>query len=230
MVIVQRREIALAGRLSEPDERSPAVTNDSLVSQSMDDSANGPRLALKPEAPLPPRLDGAWWPRSGHLATELPGLIAELSYRLGEVNLVGYLLGNWTETPPEIEIAGQTIKLVGLTSDEPNSIVLVGKAHRIALRVIAPDVAGDVAERQLDEASSGRGATRADQQMVNQVAAKLNSHEASGDPTRLDQITKWCGEVAEQFVEAPIQVFVPILIENMVRDRMDRERNATHRR
>ena len=201
------------------------MTDDSLVSRSIDDSVSEPRLALRPEAPLPPRLDGAWWPRSGRLATELPGLVEKLSYRLGQVNLVGYLLGNWTETPPEIEIAGQTVQLVGLTSNEPNAIVLVAKDHRIALRVIAPDTGEEVAERQLKEASE-RGATHVDQAMVNQLAAKLASHEESNDPTRLDQITKWCEEVAEQFVDAPIQAFVPILIENMVRSRMYLDRTA----
>jgi hypothetical protein len=62
--------------------------------------------------------------------------------------------------------------------------------------------------------------------MVNQVAAKLASHEGSNDQMRLDQITKWCEEVAERFVDAPIQVFVPILIENMVRTRMELDRSA----
>ncbi|MDR3662101.1 MAG: DUF5994 family protein, partial [Mycobacterium sp.] len=45
-------------------------------------------MALRPDPPA--RLDGAWWPRSTQLATELPGLITGLSDRLGQIDLVGY--------------------------------------------------------------------------------------------------------------------------------------------
>jgi Family of unknown function (DUF5994) len=112
------------------------VTDGPPVSGSIADAVREPRLELRPEAPISAHLDGAWWPRSTQLATELPGLVAKLSYRLGQVNLVGYHLNAWTETPSEIEIAGHTIELVGVTSDEPNSVILVAKSHPIALLVI----------------------------------------------------------------------------------------------
>jgi hypothetical protein len=62
---------------------------------------------------------------------------------------------------------------------------------------------------------------------VTELAAKLARHEGSSDPQRLDEIRRWCEEAAEQFVDAPVQVFVPILIENIVRSRMDLHRTAT---
>ena len=152
-----------------------------------------------------------------------PGYEAVLP--LGQVNLVGYHRDAWTKTPPEIEIAGQTVELVGLTSDEPNSVILVAKDHHIALLVIPPDIGEVVAERELKEPSK-RGETGVNQAMVNQLAAKLARHEGSNDPRRLDQITKWCEDAAERFVDVPVQVFVPILIENMVRSRMYLDRTA----
>ncbi len=42
-----------------------------------------PRFRLKPTAHASGYVDGAWWPRSDDLTTELPGLIAVLSIRLG---------------------------------------------------------------------------------------------------------------------------------------------------
>jgi hypothetical protein len=35
-----------------------------------------PRLRLKPKAPQSGYVDGAWWPRSDDLSTELPDLLA----------------------------------------------------------------------------------------------------------------------------------------------------------
>jgi Family of unknown function (DUF5994) len=204
------------------------VTGDPPVSGSIADAVSGPRLALRPEAPVSAHLDGAWWPPSTHLATELPGLVAKLSYRLGQVNLVGYHLDAWTETPPEIEIAGQTVELVGVTSDEPNSVVLVAKGHHIALLVIPPDTREQVAQQELAGASKrAESGTAVNQGVVSELAAKLARHEGSSDPQRLDEIRRWCEEAAEQFVDAPVQVFVPILIENIVRSRMDLHRTAT---
>ena len=44
-----------------------------------------PRLRLKPKAPQTGYVDGAWWPRSDDLTTELPDLLAVLSVRLGPI-------------------------------------------------------------------------------------------------------------------------------------------------
>lgn len=204
------------------------MTDDPPVNGSVADAVSQPRLALRPEAPISAHLDGAWWPRSTQLATELPGLVARLSYRLGQVNLVGYHLNAWTETPSEMEIAGQTVELVGVTSDEPNSVVLVAKGHHIALLVIAPDTREQVAQQELEAASKrAESGTAVNQKVVTELAAQLARHEGSSDPQRLDQISRWCEEAAEQFVDAPVQVFVPILIENIVRSRMDLHRTAT---
>jgi hypothetical protein len=209
-------------------EGSPAVTGDPPVSRSIADAVSEPRLTLRPEAPISAHLDGARWPQSTQLATELPGLVPKLSHRLGQVNLVGYHLDAWTETPSEIEVAGQTIELVGVTSDEPNSVVVVAKGHHIALLVIPPDTREQVAQQELAEASRrAESATAVNQAVVTELAAKLARHEGISDPQRLDEIRRWCEEAAEQFVDAPVQVFVPILIENIVRSRMDLHRTAT---
>lgn len=54
-----------------------------------------------------------------------------------------------------------------------------------------------------------------------EVAAQLACHEGRGDSARTAEITRWCHEAADQFVNAPVQVFVPILVQNMVRNRMN---------
>jgi hypothetical protein len=52
------------------------------------------------------------------------------------------------------------------------------------------------------------------------VAAQLARHEGRGDPQRTAEIVRWCQEAAQQFVHAPIQAFVPILVHHIVRNRM----------
>jgi hypothetical protein len=65
---------------------------------------------------------------------------------------------------------------------------------------------------------------------VDDVAAKLASHEGLGDEQRTAQIKRWCEEAAQQFVDAPVQAFVPILVEHVVRNRMMEARQRDRRR
>ena len=40
------------------------------------------------------------------------------------------------------------------------------------------------------------------------------------DPAQAALISRWVAEAADQFLEAPIQAFVPILVEHIVRERL----------
>jgi Family of unknown function (DUF5994) len=212
------------------------MKDDPRVSRPVVDSKSEPRLQLKPNPPASAYLDGVWWPRSTRLATELPRLVARLSDRLGPVTMVGYHLNAWTETPPQVEIAGLTVHLQGFTSDEPASVIVFGRDGRyITLLVIPPDVSDQVARQELDAASEraddgiavNNEAERAAAQSLIEVAAQLARHEGRGDAQRAAEITRWCEEAAQQFSNAPIQAFVPILVGHIVRNRMDAPRPAT---
>jgi len=200
------------------------------------DAANGPRLQLKPEPPASAQLDGVWWPRSMQLAIELPGLVARLSDRLGQVTMVGYHLDAWPETPPQVEIAGRTVQLQGFSSNEPASVIVFGRdGHYLTLLVVPSDVSDEIAREELDAASQladvsvavNDEAERAAAQSLIEVATQLARHEGRGNVQRAAQITRWCEEAAQQFSSAPIQAFVPILVEHIVRNRMDAPSPAT---
>ena len=192
------------------------------------------RLQLKPYRSASEHIDGAWWPRSMHLVDELPDLVTSVSDRLGQVVMVGYRRNGWGETPPLAEITGHTIELLGFTSDERASVILIGEDGRhLSLHVIRPDVSEQVARQALEEAQvcadaevapAGRSAIG---RSVADVADKLARHDALGDEQRTAQINRWCEEAAEQFVDAPIQAFVPILVEHIVRNRMIESSAAT---
>ncbi len=185
------------------------------------------RLQLKPYRSVSEHLDGAWWPRSFNLIDELPGLVTSLSERLGRVVMVGYRRNGWDDTPPLAEIGGHSIELLGFTSDEPASVILIGEDGRhITLHVIRPDTSAEVARQALEEAAvpadaDGLPASRATvARSVADVAEKLARHEGLADEQRTAQIKQWCEEAAEQFVDAPVQTFVSILVEHIVRNRM----------
>ena len=190
------------------------------------------RLQLKPYRSVSEHIDGAWWPRSQHLVDELPDLVASVSDRLGRVVMVGYRRNGWDETPPLAEIAGHTVELLGFASDEPASVILIGEdGGHLTLHVIRPDASEEVARKALDEARGSANAVDAPPnapavaRSVAEVADKLARHEGSDDEQRTAQIRRWCEEAAQQFVAAPVQAFVPILVEHIVRNRMMESRS-----
>lgn len=184
------------------------------------------RLQLKPYRSASEHLDGAWWPRSTRLVDELPALLASVSDRLGRVVMVGYRRNGWHETPELVEIGGHTVELLGFTSDEPTSVILFGEdGHHLTLHVIRPDAAEEAARRELQHAGVADpdavpASTSAVARSVAEVADKLARHEGLGDEQRTAQIKEWCEQAAQQFVDAPVQTFVPILVEHIVRNRM----------
>ena len=85
---------------------------------------NTPRLRLKPKAPTTGHVDGAWWPRSDDLATELPDLLAVLSVRLGAIDRVMYNLAEWAMVPTATDdrrAGGSTRRIPAATSQYPPS-------------------------------------------------------------------------------------------------------------
>ncbi|MEE2853620.1 MAG: DUF5994 family protein [Actinomycetota bacterium] len=195
------------------------------------------RLRLKSYRAVSEHVDGAWWPRSTNLSCELPSLVASLRGRLGQIVMVGYRRNGWHDTPAVAEIDGHTIELLGFVSDEEASvIVLGGNGRHLTLHVIRPDTDEDAARRALDAV---RGPTAAGDEVppaaratvgrsVADVADKLARREGLGDERRNAQIRRWCEETAQRFVDAPVQTFVPILVEHIVRNRMTQSRKQRY--
>lgn len=191
-------------------------------------------MQLKPYRAVSEHVDGAWWPRSTTLVDELPGLAAALSDRLGRIVMVGYHRNGWHDTPALAQIDGHPIELLGFTSDEPTSVIVMGDSGRhLTLHVIRPDTEEDAARRELDAvrapaAAVSRRAPAAVGRSVGDVAEKLARHEGLGDERRTAQIRRWCDETAQRFIDAPVQTFVPILVEHIVRNRMMESRSRRY--
>ena len=191
------------------------------------------RLQLNPFRLGAEHIDGAWWPRSRRLVSELPGLLTSVSDRLGQVVMVGYRRNGWDETPLLAEIAGRTVELLSFTSDEPASLIIIGEDGRhITLKVIPPDADEQTAQRafvesqrRTDAAIPATSPPRVARSVAD-VAEKLAQHEGRSDEQWTAQIRQWCDQAAHQFLDAPVQTFVPILVEHIVRDRILQSRRA----
>lgn len=98
-----------------------------------------PRLKLKPKEPTTGYVDGAWWPRSWDLSTELPALLAVLAIRLGGVSRVTYNLTTWNAADRRLHLDGHQVRLGGFHAQDPHTIdVIATNGTRLTLLVLPP--------------------------------------------------------------------------------------------
>lgn len=96
------------------------------------------RLALCDRATIPGAIDGAWWPNSSDLRTELPDLVAVFGSWIGPVHRVVYDPSIWVPAPSRI-IHGTTV-----VSVDPyrlvarDTIYLMGTHSRDAVLYVVP--------------------------------------------------------------------------------------------
>jgi hypothetical protein len=96
------------------------------------------RLRLKPAHRLCGFVQGAWWPRSTELGSELPSLLAALSLRIGSIDSVVYHEGDWSPAPNSIKHQGDQV-ILGAHQEWPNVISLYGpRFGRLDLLVVPP--------------------------------------------------------------------------------------------
>jgi hypothetical protein len=165
-----------------------------------------PRLRLKPKAPRSGYVDGAWWPRSDDLMTELADLIGVMLFRLGVVDRVTYHLDEWTRAPAELATDGRAVHLDGYHRHPPNTVEILDTnrnkvvllvvpwhtdpdhAHAIVMAAAAPDNSSGVASLLTisGQESESRTTTSAAQQPRHGTERSTGRHrhrpEATGLP------------------------------------------------
>lgn len=189
------------------------------------------RLRLTGSRAPSEHVDGAWWPHSRRLSAELPELLDAVRDRLGRVALVGYRHDGWLRELSPIDVGeGRSVELLGFRSDEPPTVILIGDdGHHLTLHVIDPQTNPEEAEETLNDiprrAAVAARRTSPAAQSVADVAKKLADHEGRNSAERDAEILEWCEDAADQFEEARIQTFIPILVEHIVNNRIHRERH-----
>jgi Family of unknown function (DUF5994) len=108
------------------------------------------RLAFCDRSTLPGAVDGAWWPNSSNLSTELPDLIAVLGLSIGQVHRVVYDPSIWPNPPTRIIRGGAVISVDPYAMVARDTIYLLGTHSRDAvLYVVPPSIPGDAVRRVL---------------------------------------------------------------------------------
>ena len=119
-----------------------------------------PRLRLKPKAPISGYVDGAWWPHSNDLPTELADLLAVLSVRLGPIERVLYNLAEWAKVPKKVPVNAGVLRLAGYTRQPVNTIEVIGRNRsKIVLLVVPVDTDPDDAHHTMMAAAARHDAT-----------------------------------------------------------------------
>jgi hypothetical protein len=101
-------------------------------------------------------LDGAWWPRSGDLSQELPGLVEELHRRGVRVTRVGYAPTRWDPAPPRLAADGRVLRLGWFRTIDPQLLTLTGDLTRprLDLLVLPPDTTDAIARTAFTAATT----------------------------------------------------------------------------
>jgi hypothetical protein len=98
------------------------------------------RLELKPATGPPGIFDGAWWPRSRDLSSEVPSLVTGLAARSGRITRIGFNIGMWDSAPRRLLIEGQAVRLEGFHSQDKHAVTATAAdGQRWILLVIPPE-------------------------------------------------------------------------------------------
>ncbi|WP_327067735.1 DUF5994 family protein [Kitasatospora sp. NBC_01250] len=114
--------------LTTPSPSGPWPVADALL----------PRLELEPTMSREGVFDGAWWPRSNHVATELPDLITALGAHVGPVVRVGLDTSAWDGVPRSVMVDGLMIKINWFAGSAATISVTRGFQDHFLLLVVPP--------------------------------------------------------------------------------------------
>lgn len=114
------------------------------------------RLRLAPHSAVPRRLDGAWWPHSYDVLTEVPQLLTGLPRAWGHIISVMVNGTNWSTAPGRMLVCNQVVRLRGNTAAHaPNTVVLLAPGRgRWDLLVVPPDLSEEDAEPMMAAAAA----------------------------------------------------------------------------
>lgn len=96
------------------------------------------RLQLCPRTADEGAVDGAWWPKSADLGTELPDLIAVFGFWIGPVRRVVYDKSFWRSAPSRVIRGGTVISVDPYKMVARDTIYLLGTHSRDAVLYVVP--------------------------------------------------------------------------------------------
>ncbi|MCV7440246.1 DUF5994 family protein [Mycobacterium seoulense] len=144
--------------------------------------SNMTRLALCGRDDTSAAVDGAWWPKSLDLSSELPDLLAVFGLWIGTVRRVVYDPSVWLPAPTRIRRHDEMVSLNPYRLIFSDTIYLMGTHSRDAvLFVLAPSSSTEDACRLMSEVHTSAEPMNAGdlRQLVRRCASELGSPEQS---------------------------------------------------
>lgn len=89
--------------------------------------------------------DGVWWPRSGDVGAELPGLVTGLTEHLGPVTSLGLDTDAWDDVPARLVVDGRSVHTNWYPVGDDTVIIARGDRDHLTLLVIPPQASLDAA-------------------------------------------------------------------------------------
>ncbi|UQA93646.1 DUF5994 family protein [Streptomyces halobius] len=111
-------------------------------------------------------LDGAWWPRSRDIGTELPGLIAALTAHLGPVLRVGLDAGAWEELPTRLVIDDRVVHIDSFPVGDDTVLITRGDQDHFSLLVVPPHATPEAARAAMARAVEAGNVAQAGQILI----------------------------------------------------------------
>ncbi|MFD9127715.1 DUF5994 family protein [Kitasatospora sp. NPDC059571] len=112
-----------------------------------------PRLLLEPTLARGGVFDGAWWPRSNRVLTELPDLITALGAHVGRIVRVGLDTSAWDAVPRSVLANGLMVRVNWFAGSDATISVTRGFQDHFLLLVVPPCTAPDTAASAMAGAS-----------------------------------------------------------------------------
>jgi Family of unknown function (DUF5994) len=136
--------------------------NDAGQQQQPQQQQQPVRLTLAPDL-LRGSIDGAWWPRSHHVARELGSLAAAFPASLGRMTRVALPRAEWPDDHPwTVRREGPVLHVGWFAHMRPDTITICRRSgDRLTLLVIPPDTSEQAAEAAIGLATSGPRAASA---------------------------------------------------------------------
>ncbi|ANS70693.1 hypothetical protein SLINC_8469 [Streptomyces lincolnensis] len=122
-------------------------------------AAPAARLALKSDGASHGLLDGAWWPRSRDLLSELPALTDVLDPLWGRITRIAVNPEHWPVIPHKVPVDGHVVKVGWFTSEiDPHKLLLLSYGTgRWDLLIIPPETGAESAARLMAAVSDHDG-------------------------------------------------------------------------
>ncbi len=150
-------------------------------------AAGGARFALRATTRSGDNsaFDGAWWPRSRDLATELPALVAALAARGFATARVAYSQQSWDGVLKRLPVAGRIIRLGWFRTIDPNSVSLTSRdgQSRVDLLVVPSASDPELATRAFERALDWRNRSGASATLTAAAASLADSRTAAAAET-----------------------------------------------